>query len=103
MWLSMNDWSCAQSSRVRSSCPKSIASSRLAAMTLSGKFPPGRPGLPASTADAAEYVDPVVGEDAQVGPARVALLDERQHVGGRRAPAAVGFVEHDVVRRRVGG
>src|ERR1700756_1318920 len=99
----MNDWSCAQSSRVRSSCPKSMGFlPALPAMTLSGMFPPGCPGLPASTAYSAEHLNPVLSEDSLVGPAGVTRLDERQRVGGRWAPAAVGGVEHDVVRRRVG-
>src|SRR5215469_7908293 len=100
MWLSMNDSSRVQSSRVRSSWAKSMFPPGAAATTLSGMVPPGRSGLPASTAGAAEHVHVVVGEDLPVGGPRVALLDEREHVG-RRRPAAVVRVEDDVGRGRV--
>src|SRR5216683_2644018 len=59
--------------------------------------------LPASIGlRAAEHVDLVGQEDLLVGDAWVALLDEREHVGRRRIPAAVGLVEHDLLRGRIG-
>src|SRR5713226_3344467 len=50
---------------------------------------------------AAEHVDLVRLEYLLVEGTRVTLVDKEQRVGRRRAPAAVGLVEHDVLRRRV--
>ena len=43
-----------------------------------------------------EYIDVVIQEDLPVRDTRVALLDQAERIGGRRFPAAVGLVEHDV-------